>query len=356
MLARRCLLTLPGVAAAALALLAPATVAQQPGKGPPPGPPINAALARLDVTIAGLDGPGFGLAYAEPCGMLAAACEEDTIQLWGKDAVLNIRSGSGSANVFRGHAGAVTDVAWNGGPVLASAGVDLKLVLWSAADGTALHTLPTGRLVRALAMSPDGKLVAAAGDDPAVQLWEAGTGKAGSKLQGHTDWVLCVAFSPDGKQLASGGYDGVVRVWDAAAGTKVRDVKAEVKADPKAPPPDPDIIWSVAFSPDGKQLAVGNAEGKIDLFGVGDGKLIRSMPGHGSAVTALQFHPREPLLLSASKDRTLRLWNPANGQAVKVLEGHDAWVTDAAFVADGTRIASVGADRTVRVWDLTATK
>jgi WD40 repeat protein len=65
------------------------------------------------------------------------------------------------------------------------------------------------------------------------------------------------------------------------------------------------------------------------------------------------FHPNGTLLVSGSKDRTVRLWTPANGQLIKALEGHTAWVQGVTFVAQGTRLASVGADQTVRLWDLT---
>ena len=62
------------------------------------------------------------------------------------------------------------------------------------------------------------------------------------------------------------------------------------------------------------------------------------------------------MLVSASKDRTIRLWNPANGQPLKSLEGHTAWVQGVTFLANGARLATVGADQTVRLWDLTEPK
>ena len=70
------------------------------------------------------------------------------------------------------------------------------------------------------------------------------------------------------------------------------------------------------------------------------------------ADSALAFHPGGTLLVSASKDRTLRLWNPANGQLFKALEGHNAWVQGITFAAQGSRLASVSADHSVRIWDL----
>jgi WD40 repeat protein len=74
--------------------------------------------------------------------------------------------------------------------------------------------------------------------------------------------------------------------------------------------------------------------------------------GHTSSITSLAFHPNNTLLVSASKDRTLRLWNPANGQLYKALDGHTAWVQGVTFLAQGTRLASIGADASVRLWDL----
>jgi WD40 repeat protein len=69
-------------------------------------------------------------------------------------------------------------------------------------------------------------------------------------------------------------------------------------------------------------------------------------------VTTLAFHPAGNLLLSGSRDRTIRLWDLANGKPIKVLEGHEAWVQGLVLVNRHTMIASVAADRTVRLWDL----
>jgi hypothetical protein len=334
-----------------LASVLPAA-AQQPAK-PPPLPPINPAAARLDQTLAGLDGPGFALAHGDEAGILAAACERGTIHYWTKGETLGIKSGDATPNVLKGHTGPVTALAWGAGPLLASGGADKQIILWSMPDGKPLHTLKSDTPVRALALSPDGKTLASGGDNKAVQFWETATGKPGAKLIEHTDWVLSLAFSPDGKQLASGGYDGVVRLWDVAAGKKVLDIPARPPLPPNTPPGPPNVVWSLAFSPDGKLLAVGGTDGPIHLINPADGKIVRSLPGHGSAVTSLAFHPGGAVLASSSKDRTVRLWNVANGQALKQLDGHVAWVQGVVFLAQGTRLASVGADQAVRLWDLT---
>jgi DNA-binding beta-propeller fold protein YncE len=347
-----------GGASLTAALFLSVAAAQQP-KPTPPLPPINPAVARLDATANGLDGPGFALAVNESAGTVFAGCEEGTIRYWHKDVVLGIRSGGRAPHVLRGHQGPVLALAWHPGSGLASAGADRKVILWDLAGARPRHTLSPGTRVRSLALSPDGKLLAGGADDARIHLWDAATGKPLSssdrprQLAGHTDWILCLAFSPDGGVLASGGHDGTVRLWDVKAGSKLLDVPVRPPAPPKAPLEPPATVWSLAFSPDGKTLAAGNAEAQIFLFNAADGKLIRTVPGHGSTVTGLAFHPGGAVLASASKDRTVRLWNPANGQALKVLEGHTAWVEGVAFCVQGTRLASVGADQTVRLWDLT---
>jgi WD40 repeat protein len=321
-------------------------------------PAINPAGARLDATAGGLDGPGFAIAADERSGTVAAGCERGTIRYWRKDVVMGVRTGDGTPNRLRGHKGPVLALAWHGAAPLASAGADEKVILWDLAAGRPLFTISPGTAIRCLAYSPDGKILAGGGDDGRVHLWDAGTGKpleAEGKplqLQGHTDWVLCLAFSPDGKHLASAGHDGTIRLWDITTRKKLLDIAAQAPP-PKTPAEPAATVTALAFSPDGKVLAAGNADAQVHLFNTADGKFVRTLAGHASALTGLVFHPSGAVLVSASKDRTLRLWNPANGQVLKALEGHTSWVQGVVLLAQGTRLASVGADRAVRLWDLT---
>ena len=315
-------------------------------------PAIAPGLTRLSQTLGGLDSPGTAITFDERSGILAAATESGTIHYWNKGVTAGLLSGDRTPHVLQAHSGAVTGMAWSGSLNLISAGTDQKIQVTELPGERVASSIATSSVARVLAVSPDGKLLATAGEDRIIQLWNLETGKAGAKLTAHTDWITSLAFSSDGKRLASGGYDGMVRVWDTAAGSKLMECASQPPALPNSPAPAVNAVSALAFSIDGKSLALGGSDSQVYIVTLADGKIIRTLQGHGSSVTALAFHPSDTLLVSSGKDRTVRLWTPSNGQPIKVLEGHTAWVQGICFMAQGTRLASVGADQTVRLWDL----
>jgi WD40 repeat protein len=328
-------------------------VGQQPA--PPAAPAIAPATAKLDQTLAGLDGPGFAIAHRDEGDLLFASCEHGSIRYWAKDVWMGVRTGEKTPHILKGHEGPVVALARGAGATLASAGADGKVILWDVAEGKARQTITPGGVIRTLAISPDGTLLAGAGDESVVYLWESADGKQKAKIEGHTDWVWSLAFTPDGKQLASGGSDGTVFLWDVPNAKKQLSFSSSPAPPPNTPPAKTvNTVYSLAYSPDGKQIALGGSDMQIHLVNPADGKIAKSLPGHTSSVTGLAYHAGGKVLASCSKDRTVRLWDPAAGQVLKSLEGHTAWVQGITFLAQGTRLASVSADQTVRIWDLAA--
>ncbi|QJT07169.1 hypothetical protein G9272_32545 [Streptomyces asoensis] len=142
--------------------------------------------------------------------VLATGCDDRKVRVW------DLARRRVTA-VLEGHADRVYAVAFAAdGSWLASASWDGRVVIWR--DGTAAHRLTghTGKVWTAAA-HPRRPLLATAGDDRTVRLWDARTGRELAALTGHTGRVLAVAFSPDGARLASGGEDGTVRLWEVPA-------------------------------------------------------------------------------------------------------------------------------------------
>lgn len=326
--------------------------AQQPAK-PPALPAVNPNIAKLEQTSAALDGPIVAVASIEPAGLVAVG-EKGELSIWPRADAAGLKITDVKPRTLKAPDVPLTAGA-SAGNVLATASVDGKVHVWSAALDKVVHSLKAPAAVRALAVSADGKTVASAGDDGVVQLWNAGTGQPLRKLEGSPDWVLALAISPDGKLVAAGGFDGKVRIWEAESSKKLVEVAAGPPTPapaPKTAPPPPNVVGSLAFSTDGKTLACGGGEGRIDIFNVADGKFQRSLTGHTGPVTSLLFHPAGAVLISASKDRTIKLWGHPAGNLLKSLEGHTAWVQGLALLDQGIRLASASADGTVRLWAL----
>jgi WD40 repeat protein len=244
---------------------------------------------------------------------------------------------------LRGHRSDVVSVCFQpGGTLLASAGSDRTVRLWNTKTGQEVLARALSSLPRRMAFSPDGLTLAIACWDQTVKLVDATTGERFSTLVGHTAFVNGLAFSPDGKQLVSGGADRLLKVWNLAlAEESVTLVHKRFSLN---------VVAAVAFSPDSRHLAAADNSGQIKLWNNQTRREARSLRGHQSAVHGLCFAPDGKALASAGSDRTVRIWDLATGREVHNLKGHNNTVYGVGFSPDGSLLASAG-DETVRLWD-----
>ena len=274
---------------------------------------------------------------------------------------------------FAGHQARVAAVAITpDGKLTASSGEDIRL--WETATGKPVRRLAAPAV--ALAISPDGKTLASAGGRT-LRLWDLETGKEIHKAQGPR-LLRAVAFSPDGKLLASGDEQATIRLWDPSTLKPIRQL-ADMKSLAES--------LSLAFSPDGKTLAcagawnqfgVGNMtlnlQGRVTvtskqgyfvlMWDVATGQEVRRFAGLKDKIRSVAFSPDGRTLAGSSQDGRIVLWEAATGRERLHILAHPvaasagdtfglalAAVPALAFTPDGKTLVSAGGDRTIRLWD-----
>jgi eukaryotic-like serine/threonine-protein kinase len=219
--------------------------------------------------------------------------------------------------------------------------VDNVVVLWDVPTGAQVGTLPGHtNIVRGVAFSPDGRLLASGGYDRLIKLWDVASQKEVATFKGHTGWVNAVAFHPAGQVLASAGADGEVRLWDVATGGLRHTFLGH-----RSP-----AQW-VAFSPDGDRLASVGMDGVVRIWDVANRKALRELKGHLGPVLGVAYSPDGTRLATCGFDRTVKLWDADSGRLLLTLRGHTDMIWSVEFARDGSKLVSAGYDATARVWE-----
>jgi WD40 repeat protein len=204
-----------------------------------------------------------------------------------------------------------------------------------------------GDAVRAVAWSPDGRLMAAVAAEGIVRVssrnMETDAPPHASVLRGHAGPVWSLAWSPDGRTLASASADATARVWDVETGAERLLLRGHEG-----------IVYGIAFSPDGRRLATGGRDGIVRIWNASDGREARSLSSGAGTVYAVCFSPAGDLVATASQDGGVRLWDAESGAARGLLVGHATRAFSVCFSPDGRRVAAAAEDGAVRVWDLDA--
>jgi WD40 repeat protein len=220
--------------------------------------------------------------------------------------------------------------------------VDPNLKLPDGKAATAAHI----SLVESLAFSTDGKLLAS-GSFQEVKIWDAESGALKQTLAGFADRVVAMHFSPDGKYLATGGgaatEDGEVKVFDVKDWKPVGDFKS----------PHSDTVLGVCFSPDSKMLATCGADKFVKVWEVPSAKFLKSFEGHTHHVLDVGWKPDGKLLASCGADNAIKVWDFEKGEQVRTMQNaHSKQITRLWFIGKTPTFLTASGDASAKLWNV----
>lgn len=281
---------------------------------------------------------------------IASGGDDNLIKLWDVASGKEIRSLHHKARVF--------DIDFSlDSKFIYSVCFDETVNIWEVSTGKQLRTfrisVDKSAQKYSAAISPD-KRYAALEAQGTLYVAEISTGRTIKKIETPDGVVWTIAFSPDGKYILTGGGGGnddypenTVRLWHVRSGKQIIAFKGYKEGFESH-------ISSVAFSPDGSYAVAGNYDGIVKLWNISSGEEIWNTDFKSGGVSSVAFSPDGRYIALGGGD--VRLWEASTGMEIRTLTGHTSGVSSIAFSPDGRYIVSGSEDKTVRLWEASTGK
>ena len=202
--------------------------------------------------------------------------------------------------------------------------------------------------IGAIDISSDGKIIASAGEDQTIKLWQRETGKLIYSFVGVNEPLQTLAISPNGKSIIAGGLDGRISQWQL----ETKQYKSSFFARVNAPDSHDGVILQLAFAANERFIVSASNDKTLRIWGYHTGELKRTLIGHEEAVNTCAISPDSQIIASGSDDKTIKLWRFDHSYAYQTFIGDRAAVNSLAFSNDGQYLISGGSDKTIKIWDI----
>lgn len=311
----------------------------------------DARGGRMLHILRGHSSPVNSVAFSPDGGFLVSGSGEDGAKIWSVKTGRLVRNLGGKDLVYAVAFSPDGNTVATGSGEGNSTKNKLAVNLWDWRNGSLKRSLPIPSLydqsgavrferaryrgapivILSIDFSPDGRLVAAGGNNRTINVWQVQGGRMIHALKGQNYGVTSVNFSPDGDTLAASGTD--IKLWDVRSGSQLKQMEGHNA-----------YINVVKFSPDGSTLASASNDRTIKIWDRSSGKIIHSIEDHYSGCNSVAYSPDGRFLVSTSNDATTRLWSVAGGEPVAtiVTPDGDEWVV---FTPDNYYQSSDGASQ-----------
>jgi Prp8 binding protein len=249
--------------------------------------------------LSGHTGAIMELHFSTDSNLLFSCSTDKTIRLWDVQTGVCIRK-------FKGHTSFVNSCqpARRGPQLICSGSDDGTVRIWDQRKKDAVNKFECTYQVTSVTFNDTSEQILSGGIDNDIKVWDLRKDDLAYKLQGHNDTITSLRLSPDGAYVLSNAMDNTVRLWD------VRPFAPEQRCLRVFHGNQHNFeknLLRCCWSPSGEQISAGSADRFVYIWDVSSRKILYKLPGHQGSVNETDFHPTEPILLSAGSDKRIFL-------------------------------------------------